>query len=149
MHTLYLNKFNHESLNPKQIYINKDGLIKISDPILLGLEKNYITVLKKRNDEGTYLSPEIMNFLDDCNFSFYDKETSDVFVLGLIMLEASLLKKIELYDTEKKRPKLESLPSFLHEVRERYSESYAEILRRMLQLHSRHRPKLGEIVLKI
>lgn len=33
-----------------------------------------------------------MNFLDDCNFSFYDKENSDVFVLGTIMLEASLLK---------------------------------------------------------
>lgn len=54
-----------------------------------------------------------MNFLDDCNFSFYDKELSDVFVLGTIMLEASLLASIDLYDSKKKRPQLEQIPFLL------------------------------------
>jgi hypothetical protein len=87
----------HESLTASEIYISRDGFIKISDPLLLGLSKNYIKILKNSNDH-VHVAPEIMNFLDDCNFSFYDKEKSDIFVLGVILLEASLLKTITLYE---------------------------------------------------
>lgn len=31
----------------EDIFISRDGLIKISDPMLLGLEKNYVKLLKK------------------------------------------------------------------------------------------------------
>ena len=64
----------------------------------------------KKTEEIAHVSPEIMNFLDDCNFSFYDKEKSDVFILGVILLESALLENIELYDKNKKRPLLEKLP---------------------------------------
>ena len=90
-----------------------------------------------------------MNFLDDCNFSFYDKELSDVFVLGCIMLEASLLTTIDLYDSKKKRPQLEQLPFLLEQLKKRYSENYVEMLKKMLEIHSKNRMKLGEIVKKI
>lgn len=46
----------HESLTSSQIYINREGIIKIADPILLGLEKNYIKVLKN-SDEHVQISP--------------------------------------------------------------------------------------------
>lgn len=46
LYTLYSKKMPHESLTSNQIYINREGIIKIADPILLGLEKNYIKVLK-------------------------------------------------------------------------------------------------------
>lgn len=62
----------HESLTSDQVFISRDGLIKISDPILLGLDKNYIKVLKNKS-EYAHISPEIINFLDECNFSYYDK----------------------------------------------------------------------------
>ena len=39
-----------------------------------------------------------MSFMDDCNFSYYDKEKSDVFILGAILLEASLLKSVKFYN---------------------------------------------------
>jgi hypothetical protein len=69
---LYGRKMPHECLTGSEIFISRDGLIKISDPLLLGLEKNYIRILK-RDAEHVHIPPEILNFLDDCNFSFYDK----------------------------------------------------------------------------
>ena len=102
----------HESLTIDQIFINKEGLIKISDPILLGLEKNYIKVLKNVYDP-IYISPEIISFLDDCNFSFYDKEKSDVFILGAIMLEASLLHEIKILEPQTKRPLFDNITKSL------------------------------------
>jgi hypothetical protein len=38
------------------VFISRDGLIKISDPLLLGLEKNYIRVLK-RDAESVHIPP--------------------------------------------------------------------------------------------
>lgn len=37
LNTLYNKKMPHESFTAHDIYISKDGLIKISDPLLLGL----------------------------------------------------------------------------------------------------------------
>lgn len=37
MDCLYRHKFTHESLTADEIFIDKDGMIKISDPMLLGL----------------------------------------------------------------------------------------------------------------
>ena len=47
LNTLYNSNISHESIASDNIFINKEGLIKIVDPILLGLEKNYIKVMKK------------------------------------------------------------------------------------------------------
>lgn len=95
-------KVSHESLTQENIFISRDGLIKICDPMLLGLEKNYIQLMKKEG-EDVHISPELMNFMDDCNFSYYDKEKSDVFILGSIILESSLLKNIKFFNKTSKR----------------------------------------------
>ncbi len=62
LQTLYSNNFYHEALGLNQIFVDRAGLIKISDPLILGLEKNYIHVLKK-NGVNVHLSPEIMSFV--------------------------------------------------------------------------------------
>lgn len=90
-----------------------------------------------------------MNFLDDFNFSYYDKDKSDVFILSVIMLEISLLKPVKLYDKNRKKAALHQIPQLLGEVRSRYSENYTSILARMIELHSKLRPTFREIVDKI
>lgn len=45
LQTLYEGKITHESLQTKNIYIDKEGLIKLGDPILLGTLKNYIVMM--------------------------------------------------------------------------------------------------------
>lgn len=147
---MYEAKFNHECLSSRQIYITREGIVKVSDPIVLGLEKNYTNLLKNtENRDELIVSPEIMNFLDDFNFSFYDKEMSDVFTLGCIMLEASLLEDTKLYDSDLKKPKLGKLQPLLNKLYNRYSGKYADLITSMVSIHSKLRPKFSEIEQKI
>ncbi len=79
----------------------------MSQPFLHGLEKNYFKSLKSKDStikKNIYISPEIINCLEDCNFSYYDKQRSDIFVLAMVMLEAALLKEIVIYDQVRKKP---------------------------------------------
>lgn len=66
----------------------------------------------------------MISFLDDCNFSFYDKEKSDIFVLAVIMLEASLLRSIQLFDRQTKKPYLDIIPVAMNELKQKYSSSF-------------------------
>lgn len=86
-----------------------------------------------------------MNFLDDCNFSFYDKEMSDVFILGCIMLEASILEDTKLYDSTLKKPTLDKLQPMLNKLYKKYSSKYADMIASMVSIHSKLRPKFSEI----
>jgi hypothetical protein len=53
-----------------------------------------------------HLSPEIMNCLEDQNFFYYDKEKSDIFILGMIIVDLALLQNNILYDAVKKKASL-------------------------------------------
>jgi hypothetical protein len=72
-----------------------------------------------------------------------------VFILGAILLEASLLRPVIMFEKESKRPLLEAVPIALGELRGRYSTSYIEMLEKMLQFHSKLRPKFSEIILAV
>ncbi len=63
-----------------------------------------------------HLSPEIMNCLEDQNFFYYDKEKSDIFILGMIIVDLALLQNSFLYDLAKKKPNLDILPGLLKRV---------------------------------
>lgn len=87
------------------MFINRDGFVKIAEPLLFGLEKNHLEAM--RREEGSHLvhlSPEIIGCIDDQNFFYYDKEKSDVFVLAMIVLDAALLSNNYLYNPLRKRP---------------------------------------------
>lgn len=78
--------------------------------------------------------------MDDCNFSYYDKEKSDVFILGAILLEASLLKSVKFYNKSSKRPLLEKIPEELFLLKSKYSANWYKKIERMLNLHAKARP---------
>lgn len=42
LNLLYSNGATHESLSAAQIFINRDGFVKIAEPLLFGLEKNHL-----------------------------------------------------------------------------------------------------------
>ena len=61
---------------------------------MFGLEKNHLDAMRTK-EEGfveLHLSPEIMNCLEDQNFFYYEKEKSDIFILGVIVVDLALLK---------------------------------------------------------
>ena len=45
LQTLYRNDMPHESISKSVIFIDKDGVVKIGDPILLGVRTNYDKVI--------------------------------------------------------------------------------------------------------
>jgi hypothetical protein len=73
LYSLYINKFQHESLNTQQIFIDTSGIIKIADGVLVATTKNHLSLM----DEDTpqfqtrYISPELVNLVEDNNFYFY------------------------------------------------------------------------------
>ena len=69
-----------------------------------------------------------MNCLEDQNFFYYDKEKSDIFILGMIIIDLALLQSNILYDAVKKKASLDTLPGLLKRVGERYSQNLTSIL---------------------
>lgn len=105
MYSLYINKFSHESLTTDQIYIDTDGIIKVADSLLVNGTKNYLCLMNEdlMQEDVRYISPELRNLVDDNNFYQYEKEKSDVFILGMIILEISNLVPLKYYDVKTKR----------------------------------------------
>ena len=83
---LYSTNLTHESLTSNRVYIEKGGLIKVSDPGLMSHNSNLITYITKSNKEHVYLSPEQLAQLPSQETGGYSAELSDVFTLGLIIL---------------------------------------------------------------
>lgn len=48
--------------------------------------------MKEKQNFTKILSPEILVFLDEYNFYFYEKEKSDIFILGILLLQLSSLQ---------------------------------------------------------
>jgi len=80
----------HEALSSDRIYIEKDGLVKIGDPFLLGHQANCDSPPVHSAEQHIYLSPEQIEMIQKSR-SEYSPELSDVFTLGVIMLEAACL----------------------------------------------------------
>lgn len=49
-----------------------------------------------------YVSPELVNLIEDNNFYNYDKEKSDVFILAMIILEIGNLRPVPYYNAQNK-----------------------------------------------
>lgn len=148
LHTLYTNGLSHECLTTEQIFINKEGFVKVSEPLLFGLEKNHLEAMRTKEDGhvNVHLSPEIMNCLEDQNFFYYEKEKSDIFILAMIIVDLALLQNNYLYDVAKRKPNLDCIPGLLKRVGERYSANLTSILAEMLRIDCKSRPGLNQII---
>ena len=48
--------------------------------------------MKEKKNCTKILSPEILVFIDEFNFYFYEKEKSDIFIFGILLLHLSTLQ---------------------------------------------------------
>lgn len=93
-----------------------------------------------------YISPELVNLVEDNNFYFYEKEKSDVFILAMIMLEVGNLTAIDYYNPNTKKFNFDAYMSAITQLRQKYSEQFCYILERMLVMDFKERPRLEEII---
>ena len=85
--------------------IDSNGIIRVADMVIVEGTKNYLAIM---DEDGTshavkYISPELMNLVDDNNFYYYDKEKSDVYILGMMILELGNLQPVPYYHPQRKR----------------------------------------------
>lgn len=86
------NNIRHECLKSSEVFISSDGIIKIKDPITTGTLPNLEVLMRDRNSPHLYISPELCGSLAMVQPNHtYDPHKSDVFTLGVIILEAGLL----------------------------------------------------------
>lgn len=95
---LQRNRISHEAVRSSQIFVENTGLIKIADPYISGTVSNWEVMANRGKIGHIYLSPELCAQLNngstDMNrlLSNIDIFKSDVFSLGMVMLETGLLE---------------------------------------------------------
>ena len=91
----------HNEVRTSNIYIDNTGRIKIADPGIKGLDSNYDLFCKQV--PGVYLSPnELRSLKEGEKLPNHNCYKSDVFVMGLVLLElANLETQDDLYSRSK------------------------------------------------
>lgn len=132
---LYSKSYQHEALSSNRIYIESEGLIKISDPELMKQLKNVTAKHSCASDQHIYLSPEQIEAMEfgGGQAQKYSPAMSDVFTLGVVMLEVTHLDWMDsLYEngyvsSGKLHNMLETMPSH-------YSQQLKNVITRMVKL---------------
>jgi hypothetical protein len=75
-----------------------------------------------------YVSPELINLIEDNNFYYYDKEKSDVFILGMIILEIGNLKPVPYFNISNKKFDFGEIIPALNEFKIRYTSKLTDVI---------------------
>ncbi|KRX08746.1 Protein kinase-like domain [Pseudocohnilembus persalinus] len=146
----------HESLNFKNIYtvttLQNIKLFKISDAGLKNYISNYeiaYNILNKHEENeikllsGKYLSPEqLENLQNRMKFPTYNPYISDVFTLGMLVLELVLWQKVDnLYNWQYCQIKEDKLTQLLYHLKRNgtFSQKLIEFIQELLEIDSQKR----------
>lgn len=139
---LYSRGYQHQALSSSRIYIENEGLIKISDPELLNQPNNL--AYSKAPDQHAYLSPEQIEYIDNGRKESYSAEISDVFTLGMVVLEVAHLQWMDgVYNNGYvNKGKLQEV---LASIPDQYSQILRDTVARMVRLDAKERITLKDI----
>lgn len=140
----------HESLMPENILLDEKRCYKITDAHFLTKTDSYQRFLLGI-EQPWYFSPEQLACLSHRErFPQYDVSKSEVFVLGLIALEAATLTApSSLYNFEEFSISVPLLREQLEQVEVRYSEALAKTLAQMLATDAGSRPSVPQMLDRI
>jgi serine/threonine protein kinase len=105
--TLQENSISHGSLSSSTVFITDKGNVKVTDPSILKSINNYAEFIGEKNlknmKKNIYFAPELLKNLSE---KFWTPQSdvykSDVFTLGMIILEAATLSTCDdLYNWDK------------------------------------------------
>ena len=150
---LQKNGIRHSALKSSSILLSQEGIIKISDPFAIGATPNYDTAINKRSTPHLYLSPEQATALQqEVVTPSINHYKSDIWTLGMIMLEAGLLEyQDDCYRDDWSRIQWETLQYNINRFGQAYSEEIKNMVEFMLSRDERVTPDwvdLGEPVMK-
>lgn len=132
-------------MSSDRIYIEKDGLVKIGDPFVLGHQTNCDTRVLYDTDQHIYLSPEQIEMLLQSKGG-YRPDLSDVFTIGIIMMEAAcLFPMADLYEEDHNYINSDKIKERLSIIEGRYSFKLRFLIEKMLRADPKQRISLVDI----
>lgn len=140
----------HEDVCPSTIYLTPNQIYKLNDIQFLteGLNayKKFFMGAKEPNE--CYLSQELLNNLKHrCLVpENYIKQKSDVFSLGMTVLEAATLKSMkDCYDFDEFKLKTENISSYIEELRTNFCPSLCQLISCMVEIDENKRPDYQDL----
>ena len=132
-------------MSSDRIYIEKDGLVKIGDPFVLGHQTNCDARVLSDTDQHIYLSPEQIEMLLQSKGG-YRPDLSDVFTIGIIMMEAAcLFPMADLYEEDHNYINSDKIKERLSIIEGRYSFKLRFLIEKMLRADPKQRISLVDI----
>ncbi|CAK75462.1 unnamed protein product (macronuclear) [Paramecium tetraurelia] len=134
----------HQGIRPETIsYSEQQQLVKLTDPTVSGMLSSYQLVVQEdlKQINQCYLSPQLMQSLNDEVQPQHNPYKSDVYSLGMTMLYLSTLNNCnDCYDIHKLRVIVQQVQRRLQQMETSFSSQYVFLLKRMLLLNEDQRP---------
>lgn len=140
----------HEDVSPRAIYLTPNHIFKLNDIHFLteGLNAYKKFLMGAIDPNECYLSQELLDNLKHRSLvpENYNKQKSDVFSLGMTVMEAATLTTMkECYDFDEFRIKTEKIASYFEEIKLRFNLNFCELLKAMLEIEVTDRPDYKDL----
>ena len=149
---IYFNNsnINHEDIQPHSIFLSNEGIYKLNDIQFMSEVNSYNNFLIGYS-ESCYLSPELLYSLKirDIN-PLHDKQKSQIFSLGITVLECASLSSItNCYNFDSFTINEDTIEILLKKIESLYSKQFCLLLKNFLIINPDKRPNFNEILLKL
>jgi len=132
-------KIPHRDIRPYNIFINANKDYKISATNIFRQNYNplYFENFEGLESQTRYYSPELLNSANTPadKRTPIDEYKNDVFGLGMTLLEAGLLEKVDAYNYEKRQINRPAIEAGLNRLRGKYSEQFVNIVESTLDFN--------------
>lgn len=105
-------------------------LVKFTIPQLMNVDVQFVQIMAGIKKPGFYLSPQLIDAIGTQNWTpQFDKYKSDVFSLGMVMLEIAHMKPMdECYDYSNFRINWDKVNLYLESLKQKYGEQIFELI---------------------
>ncbi|CAD8067168.1 unnamed protein product [Paramecium sonneborni] len=137
-------KISHQAIRPDTIsYMDQYPYVKLSDPTVSGVLSSFQQVVQEEFKQMNqhYLSPQLMQSLNDEVQPQHNPFKSDVYSLGMTMLHLTTLNNCdECYDLPRSKVLHQQVQRRLQQIESSFTTQYVQFLRNMLLLNEDQRP---------
>ncbi|CAD8152519.1 unnamed protein product [Paramecium pentaurelia] len=141
---LQFQNITHQAIRPETIsYLEQYPFVKLTDPTVSGVLSSFQLVVQDelKQINQNYLSPQLMQSLNDEMQPQHNPYKSDVYSLGMTMLHLSTLNNCDdCYDIPRSKVLHQQVQRRLQQIEPSFSSSYIQVLREMLLLNEDQRP---------
>jgi len=140
---LQTNQVPHRDIRPYNVLITSERDYKISaaNPFRQSTDAIFYENFERPESKAHYYSPELLKQITSPldKRTKYDAYRSDIFSLGLTVLEAGNLERPNVYDYERREVKEAAIRENLNKLRAHYSENFVRTVESTLRLNPEDR----------